>query len=182
MIRPRSRSEQARRPRTWLASARSLSCAVLLVAAGCGYRHEPLFPKDVGTVAVPIFENLAYYKDVEFALTEAVVKEIEWRTPFQVAREGAADSVLNGEIVRITQSTLSRRRRGGLPQDVEYRIIVNFEWKDLRSGKILRQRRGMEIAAPYSPAREIGQTISLGQRRAVQRVAERVVDIMRTDL
>ena len=155
----------------------------VLVTGGCGYRHKPIFPEDVGTVAVEAFENQAYYnRGVEFFLTEAVKKEIEWRTPYKVTRAEGADTVLTGEIVQISQTTLSRRRGGGLPQDVEYRVIVNFEWKDMRSGDVLRQRRGMEVVAPYGPARQIGETQTLGQHRAVQRVAERVVSVMMADM
>ena len=134
------------------------------------------------TVAVPIFENQAYYRGVELGLTEALKKQIEWRTPYKVVVQQRCDTVLSGQIDRITQGTLSRRRDGGLPQDMEYRIIVSFEWKDLRSGKILRQRVGMEVVAPYVPAHPVGETLAVGQYRAVQRVAERIVSVMIDDM
>jgi len=160
-----------------------LAALAAAAAGGCGYQlGENTYMTDVGTVAVPIFGNRAYYKDVQFNLTEAIKKEIEWRTPYKVVAEKSADSVLNGEIVSIQQVTVSRRREGGLPQDVEYRIVVSFEWKDLRSGKVLRERRGMQIASTYSPARQIGQTIGHGQRWAVHRTAQSIVDVMRADL
>jgi hypothetical protein len=141
-----------------------------------------MFPEDVGSVAVINFANRDYYKGVEFSLTEAVKKEIEWRTPYKVTSRSKADTILTGEIVRINQRPISRRRQGGLPQDLEYQIVVNFEWKNLRSGKILRKRVGMEVVAPYQPARPIGEPLTLGQDRAVQRVADRVVSVMKSDL
>lgn len=149
---------------------------------GCGYDHEPLYPEDVSTVAVNIFGNRSFYRGAEFSLTEAIVKQIEWRTPYKVVDRSRADTIISGKITEITQRSLSRRRQGGLPQDVEYRMVVDFQWKDLRSGQVLRKRDGMEIVAPFAPAVQVGEQLSMGQDRAVQRVAETVVSVMKADL
>ena len=167
--------------------ARSVQLAVVAIglwcgATGCGYRHQAIFPDDVATVAVPIFTNRSFYQGVQFDLTEAIKKQIEWRTPYKVVNRARADTILTGQIVRITQSVLSRRRQGGLPQDVEYQMMVNFEWKDLRTGRILRQQSGRLIAAAYGPARQIGESQALGRQRMVVRVAEKVVSAMKAEL
>ena len=54
------------------------------------------------TVSVPIFDNQSFYQDVEFDLTEALVKEIELRTPYKVTGADRADTILQGEIVSVT--------------------------------------------------------------------------------
>ncbi len=168
------------------AGPRAVLCGALVglfaVLAACGYRHQAVYPEQVSTVAVINFGNRAYYQGVEFSLTEAVKKEIEWRTPYKITGRDRADTILTGEIIAIRQNVLSRRREGGLPQDLEYRIIVNFEWKDQRSGDVLRKRVGMEVVAPFQPARPVGQPLTLGEDRAVQFVAERVVAVMKADL
>lgn len=168
-----------------LGSEFRITCGVVVLCVAltaCGYRHRPIFLEDVGTVAVINFANRTYYKDVEFSLTEAIKKEIEWRTPYKVTERAKADTILTGEIVRIEQRMLSRRPQGGLPQDLEYQIVVTFQWKDLRNGKALRNRQGMQVVAPYQPARPISEPQAMGQDRTVQRVADRIVSVMKSDL
>ena len=57
---------------------------VLTTASGCGYSQQEIYPDHVQTVAIPLFENRTFYQGVEFDLTEALVKEIELRTPYKV--------------------------------------------------------------------------------------------------
>ena len=45
---------------------------------------------------------------------------------------------------------------------IEVRVVADFEWKDLRTGRILRQQSGRLIAAAYGPARQIGESQALG--------------------
>jgi len=168
------------RPALTLIVAASVSAA--LTAAGCGYSREGLYPANVSTVAVDGFTNHCFYQGVEIALTEALIKEIELRTPYKVTARSRADSVITGEILQIRQEPRSRRRTGGLVQDVEYRIVVSFEWKDIRSGKIIRQRVGMMVSAGFLPANEVGETLIRGQNQAVQRVSGRIVSIMKADM
>ena len=109
-------------------------------------------------MAVPIFGNKTFYRGLEFELTEAVIKEIQDRTPYTVADERAADTVLRGTVSRVTQTRLSRVRRGGVPQEVEVGLVVDFQWIDLRTGRVLRGRKGfvsvgsIRAHAPGEPA------------------------------
>jgi hypothetical protein len=47
-------------------------------------------------VAVPIFENDTYVRDVEFELTDAVIKELEARASYKVTARMSADTLLTG--------------------------------------------------------------------------------------
>jgi len=113
---------------------------VLLLAtlAGCGYRHDELFREDVSTVAVQIFENRSFYRGVEFDLAEAMVKEVELRTPYKVTDAGGSDTLLEGRITSVRQRQLSRVFEGGVPQEMEVVVSVDFVWKELRTGRALR--------------------------------------------
>lgn len=153
-----------------------------MTVAGCGYTREGLYFENIGTVAVDGFGNKSFYQGVEFALTEAIIKQIEISTPYKVTARSSADSVVTGEITQVKQSLRSRRPDGGLVQDVEYQIVVNFEWKDLRNGEVIRQRLGLMVSAGFVPAREVGESLKRGQNRVVQRAAERVVSIMKGDM
>ena len=155
--------------------------SVLLLAAmlgGCGYTHQAMFPEDVGSVAVDIFANRTFYQGVEFDVTEAVIKEIELQTPYKVVPGDTADTALHATITRVQQHRLSRRRLGGLVQEMELQIRVNFEWQDLRTGKTLRQRRGLKSTGRYIPAVATGETFKTAQHEAAQRMARQIVAVM----
>ena len=68
----------------------SLFCSALdFVALGSGcaaYRfgNGTLYAPDVPTVYVPMIESDSFRRDLGERLTEAVVKEIELKTPFKV--------------------------------------------------------------------------------------------------
>lgn len=147
-------------------------------AGGCGYSHKELFPAEVRTVAVPIFANRSFYQGVEFDLTEAVVKEIELRTPYKVVPADRADTILEGTVVSVDQTLLTRQAVGGVPQEMEVRLVVNYEWKDLHSGRLLRQREGFESVGRYIPTRPVSEPYPLGQHEAVQRLATQIVSVM----
>lgn len=153
----------------------------VLANSGCGYSHQELFPTDVRTVSVPIFDNQSFYQDVEFDLTEALVKEIELRTPYKVTGADRADTILQGEIVSVSQGRLSRQEIGGVPQEMEYRITTNFEWKDLRTGKMLRQRQGFQSVGRYISTGPIFEPLTIGQHEAIQKAAQQIVSIMAAD-
>lgn len=155
--------------------------ATIFAVAACGYRHEALYPVDVRTLAVPIFENRSFYRGIEFDLTEALIKQIELQTPYKVVAESGADTILAGSIVRVDQDVLSRSEEGGVPQELELRLVVNFEWSDARSGKILRSRQGLVAVGRYIPVRQVGQPLELAQHEAAQAMAASILAAMRSD-
>lgn len=164
---------------------RAATCLWLIVCVsaqvGCEYSHNAVYPSEYHTVAAPIFENRTFYRGVEFDLANALVSQIESRTPYKVAAPGRADTILQGTITRIEQNQLSRRRPGGVPQEVEVTIWVDFEWKDLRTGQTIRDRKGFESPGTYVVSAPVNQPFELAQHQAVERLAEDIVATMRTD-
>lgn len=157
---------------------RIICCICLAALTACGYGHQQLYPDDVGTVHVPIFENRSFYQGVERELTEALINEIELRTPYKVVSRQQADTVLDGTITSVDQGRLSRGRKGGLPQELETRIRVNFEWRNVRTERTLRERRGFTAVGRYIPARPVGEPYQIAQHEAVQRLARDIVAVM----
>ncbi len=149
-----------------------------LYVTGCGYTHQRLFPQSVHTVAVPVFENLSFYQGVELDLTEALIKEIELRTPYKVTPSSEAQTILQGMIIEVTQQRLSRTTTGDLPQELETRITVDFEWKQIQRGQTLRRRRGLEAVGRYVPAGPIGEPFDVSAHQAVERLAGQIVSAM----
>ena len=161
--------------------ARGLIMSMLmLLLVGCGYTQQEMYPEEHGTVAVAIFENRTHYRHLETDLSEALIKEIERRTPYKVVSPAVADTVLEGAIVSVNQDQLSRRPRGGTPEELEVAVRVDFEWRD-RDGELLRSRRGFEAIGHYVPARPVGEPFETAGHSAVHRLAEGIVSTLRAD-
>src|SRR5688500_14383240 len=158
-------------------------CAAL---PGCGYTmgdashsNASLYRGDVQTVAVPIFTNRSVRRGVEFNLTKAVVNALEARSPYRVTERESADTILEGEIIAVDVDTISSAARGAIPQEQLYTVAVNFTWKDLRTGKILVERRRYEQTATYYPTLGDGQFV--GAQQNVERLAQGIVQELQAD-
>lgn len=172
--------------------ARSIAALALAAAAmlavGCdgngrvlGYTSGELYPEDVRTVAVEIFESRPFDQGVEFDLTEAVVKEIELRTPYKVVARSGADTALDATITDVDRRLLSRTPEAGIPQEVQVTVTLSFEWKDLRSGQVLRKRSRLSGTGEFIPTRGVGEFYEHAQHEAVAEIARDIVSVMRRD-
>ena len=137
-------------------------------AGTSSYQWSSLYRQDIRTVAVPIFTNIDYHRGEEFALTKAVITQIEQRTPYKVVDREKADTILEGQVVRVKMQNLSAERGSNLPQEQLYTVRVNFTWKDLRTGRVLVERRGFEQSNAFYPTLGEGrQTASLNTNEAL---------------
>ncbi len=176
--------------------SRELFSLILIVAlvgtlAGCGfqqgdsspgtsgYQWRSLYRQDIKTVAVPTFNSTAFQPGVEFALSKAIINQIESRTPYKVVDRDQADTILEGEIVAIRIRTVSRDRDAAVPQEQLQSVTVNFLWKDLRSGKILKQKNGFEETRVLYPT--LGESQFVGTQQAVESLATAIVDQMQAE-
>jgi len=163
--------------------SRLLPCLLLLAATlslpSCGYSSKSLYNTHIRTVAVPIFTNKTFRRDWEFKLTEAIDKNIESRTPFKIASQKDADTVLTGEIVSMDENVLTRRFGTGLPRESEITVVVNFQWKDLRSGRVIVERKSFNRSATEIP--QINERIDDAEQLAIERLAAAIVEQMQSD-
>ena len=142
-------------------------------ASSPGYRWTSLYRQDIRTVAVPIFTNVDFARGDEFTLTKAVVMQIEQRTPYKVVSRDKADTIIEGQITRVKLTTVSSDRSSALPQEQLYGVRVDFVWKDLRTGKILVERRGFEQQSPFYPT--LGEGRPTGAINSVEQLAIAIV-------
>lgn len=157
-----------------------LVASAAVLAAGCGYSMEPLHRTDVRTVAVPIFASKEFRRNLEFGLTQELVKMIELKTPYKVVQDPKrADSELRGEVTHLSAPVLTLDVRTDRPQDVQVTLYCWFEWKDLRTGEILAKRERIAGSANYAVA--IGETLDSATNEATRRLAERIVEAMEKD-
>ena len=149
-------------------------------AGGKGdYHWSSIYRADIQTVAVPIFKNNDYQRGVEFALTKALINQIEARTPYKVVPRERADTILEGEVVQVRVNTLSKDTKSAVPQDQLLDLVVDFTWKDLKTGRILVTRRGLEKTASYYPT--LGESRWVGTQQATEQMAITIVHELQAD-
>lgn len=144
-----------------------------------GYVWHSLYREDVRTVAVPIFTNRSFTRGIELQLTKAITNYMESNTPYRVASRDKADTILEGEITHVTGNMVSADAYSALPQEEMVTITVNFVWKDLRTGKILAQRRGFQQSTMYYPT--LGESSYVGKQTGAERLATAIVQELQAE-
>jgi hypothetical protein len=159
----------------------SLFCLLtsLLCFSSCGYSPTPLYNRSVRTIAVPIFANKTFRREWEFKLTEAIDKNIEYRTPYKIVPQNQADTILTGEIVNIQEAVLTRRFGTILPRESQITVVVNFTWRDARTGRVLLDRRSFNRSATEIP--QLDERVEDAEQLAIERLAEGIVDQLQRD-
>lgn len=151
---------------------------VLVLGAGCsfeGYTNGWVYPEEYQTVYVQMFDSGGLRRGYEFVLTDAVAKMIEARTPYKiVSSPDRADTVLSG-VITTGSAVLAGDRYTGTPLESETLITVDFVWKELKTGKIIREDT---VAAAESFSSKLGQDYEYAARSAVNKAAQKIVDHM----
>ena len=88
-------------------------------------------------MSVRVFENDTFDRGVEFELADALVKEIEARTPYRVTSSRGADTILTGRIRAVERNQLSKSRLTGLSEEVTLSVTIDLNWRDRRTGESL---------------------------------------------
>ena len=156
-----------------------------MLASGCGdgssgYTMREPYRSDVKTVCVPIWVRGkdVYRRELEFRLTEAVVKQIELSTPYKVTSRAKADTLLEGTIENVSQRVLSINPDTGQPREKEVTLIVSFTWTDLRTGSVLAKRSRYGVSSTYIPPDPFNEDFFQGSEDAMNRLAQRIVEQM----
>lgn len=161
--------------RTWL------KATIATTLAGCGYTTRPMYPNYIQTVYVPMFHSRVFRRGLEFELTEAVIKEIELKTPYKIVRCDNADTTLRGEIKSVRKRVLFETPENE-PREIETALAVDVQWRDNRSGALLcnGQTHGVPFlvrqSAEYVP--ELGQTTATAMKEAIDKLAVQIVAMM----
>jgi hypothetical protein len=173
-----------RRPRlrAWTAAAVLLA----LVTSGCAaYRFgaASLYPSDIQTVYVPMFESNSFRRNLSELVTEAVCKEIEKVTPYKVVGTPDADSVLTAKLTSDTKRVLIEDAFDQ-PRETEVNMAIEVRWIN-RRGDLISQGTAaaapqdiVTLSAPGTLVPEFGQSVSTAQLQAIQRIAAKVVSMM----
>ena len=169
-----------------IASVMSLSLWAIASCVGCaGYQlgNGSLYNPNLRTIYVPIIRNDSFRHDMGVQLTEAVQKAIELRTPYKVVADPSADSTLTARVTSQTKRTITETRTDE-PRAVETLLTVELVWTD-RRGNLLMENRFVplgELAFYFIQGTDFvpegGQSMATAQQRAVERLADQIVNQM----
>ena len=118
---------------------------------GCGYTSARPFREDIRTVHVEMFQSQEFRRELEFRLTESLIKRVEMDTRYRVAPQKTADALLSGEILEVQNRTLGDSFDSDQPREMGSTVVVRFAFKDLRSGEILVDRPRFVYQTSYIP-------------------------------
>jgi hypothetical protein len=158
-----------------------------MYVAGCasdptqGYSMSSPYPTGVSTVAVRVFENDTYDRGVEFELADALVKEIEARTPYRVTSARGADTILTGRIRTVERDQLSKSPLTGLSEEVMLSVTIDLNWRDRRTGESLLELESFSAHNLFVPSAPTRDPIELAEFGVVQRLARDIVSEMRAN-
>ncbi|MFG0254942.1 MAG: LptE family protein [Rhodopirellula sp. JB053] len=164
--------------------------AVLLfvVANGCApyqFGNAALFPSGIQTVHVPIVRDATFRHDLGLQLTEALIREIELRTPYKVTADPFADTTLRCEVIGETKRVLTETD-ADYPRALDAAIQVRASWTD-RAGRLLLNNSIIptdDLTILFSQDErfvpEAGQSVDMAMQQAIEDLAGRIVSQMET--
>ncbi len=146
---------------------------------GCSYSTSRPFSTDIQTIHVDMFHSKEFRRELEFRLTEAIVKRIELDTPYRIAHKATADAVLTGEVLSVQNRTFGDDFDRDLPREIGSTITVKFRLQDMRTGEILVERPRFTFQTSYIPP--VGESFTMGMVRGLDGMAEQIVESMESN-
>jgi hypothetical protein len=166
--------------------AAALIVFILFISGCAAYRFgsDTLYASDVTTVYVPVVESDSFRRDLGEQLTEAIVKEIERKTPFKVVGTPDADSILAARIMS-DRKHVTIENQNDDPRAIEYNLSAQVTWVNRRRQPLAAATTVAippELFLPITQTAplitEAGQSVASQQQVAIQRLAEQIVSTM----
>jgi hypothetical protein len=167
--------------RRWVVGAAVLIALAAVVLGGCngfaGYTNKSLFPEDLRSVYVEMFDNRTFRRGVEYTLSDALVKRIESDTPYKIVSDrDRTDSVMDGQLVLIAESILTTERETGRALEKEVILTATLNWKNLKTGGMMINNQSVTAAANYSEF--LNQDFTYASSLAANNLAQKIVELM----
>lgn len=130
-----------------------------------------------------MIDSDSYRRDLGERLTEAVVKEIELKTPYKVVHTPDADSILAARLIADTRRTLVENAFDD-PRLSETELRAEVTWLNRRRMPIVPMQAMpvpaglVEISQTSTLIAEEGQSVATSQQKAIERLAQQIVSTM----
>lgn len=147
------------------------------------FGSRSLFRDNIHTVYVPIARNDTFRHDLGVRLTEAVIRQIETRTPYKVTGDPHADSTLTVRFTSETKRVLTETFNDD-PRALDAVVSAQATWTDRFGNSLMQNTIAMEgdLATSFMQSErmvpEAGQSIETTLQAGIEDLAERVVSQM----
>lgn len=159
--------------------AAALLCLLL---PGCGYKvggQPDLLPSTLKTIAIPAFGNSTSRYKLTESLPSAISREFLSRTRYRVVADmNEADAILRGTVLNYMSYPTIFDQRTGRAAGIQLSIFLDVHLVERESGKVLFERRNMEVRGRYEVAVDQAQYFDESAealKRVSQEVARQVV-------
>jgi hypothetical protein len=149
-----------------------------------GYTTHGLYAEHIRTVSVPIFKNTGFRRDVEFKLTQEVVRELE-RVGFKVVSSERADVELLGTLNDFAKLGFGldgyTNPRGGMLM-----MYANVRYVERKTGRVLQEGEIKVDPANYTLQStdtfliDVAQSMATAEDRAIKDLAKNIVALLQT--
>jgi hypothetical protein len=178
--------------------AAAVLTATLITLAGCGsaavrnpavqsenqdkgffgwHFHAPFDTSEVKTVAVFI-KSQSFRRDLQQQLTEAVIKEINLRTPYRVVgSHEKADSIITGVINQEGKNVVVEAPTN-FARELNGTITVQVNWTHNPPNEQEKNRLPTVVSETINWVPEVGETVLSAYNHITQSLAKQIVDMM----
>ena len=152
---------------------------------GCGYHtlgSATHLPAQVRTLAIPIFATNTQSFHTETAFTEAIVREFDTRTRYQILQSDTkdADATLTGTILSETSSPLTYDSNSG--QTSSYLVTVTARVTlTAHDGRVLYRNDALAYHEQYQSTQDVTNFLQENSP-AVQRLARNFAQTLVSDI
>lgn len=151
--------------------------------AGYRFGTQSLYRTDVRTVHIPMVRCDSFRPDLGVRLTEAIQKRVEERTPYKIASDANADSIMTCRLTTDSKRVVTETKTDE-PRQLKAFMTVESSWVD-RRGQVLMENRFLppgETAFYFAQGSdfvpEAGQSITTAHQKVIERLADHIVDQM----
>ncbi len=125
--------------KTWVAGRLALCSCFLFLTAGCAsYRIGSAVPKELRTIAVPVFENASGFPEIDATVTQYVLREFQREGTFKIASVDNASVKLLGKLIRTDLESLNYDRGyGARTSEYRYTLVAEITLVERGTGKLL---------------------------------------------
>ena len=160
-----------------------LSLSALVGCAGYQIGNQTLYNTNIRTIYVPMVKSTLLRPHLSERITEAVVKEIELRTPYKIARDNYADAILNIEIVDYKQGINFKDKWGGPRQNVldlkaKVELVDRKTLSVNNSVQVSIDKEDFIVMGSGSMIPVAGQSTATEQQAAIDRLAQSIVNVL----
>ena len=160
--------------------------AACLLTGCAGYQigNQSLYTANIQTIYIPMVKAPLFSPHLAERITEAVAKEVEFRTPYKVVQEYYADAVLNIEIVEYKQGINFKDKWGGprqnnLEMKAKVELVNRRSLTPERSFEFSLDQEGVVLGSG-SMIPVAGQSTATQQQESIDKLARQIVNSLET--